>query len=40
MKRLLIIDDEVPVLHALRRLLQRHFTPQQLNVEICPDPTC
>ena len=38
MKRLLIIDDEVPVLHALRRLLQRHFTPQQLNVEICPDP--
>lgn len=38
MKRLLIIDDEVPVLHALRRLLQRHFKPQQLSVEICADP--
>lgn len=38
MKRLLIIDDEAPVLHALRRLLQLHFTPQQLSVEICPDP--
>jgi len=28
MKRVLIIDDETPVLHALRRLLQRHFKPQ------------
>lgn len=38
MKRLLIVDDEVPVLHALRRLLQRHFTLQQLSVEVCADP--
>jgi CheY-like chemotaxis protein len=38
MKRLLIIDDEVPVLHALRRLLQRHFKPRQLGVEICANP--
>ena len=38
MKRLLIVDDEVPVLHALRRLLQRHFKPQQLLVELCTDP--
>lgn len=38
MKRLLIVDDEKPVLHALRRLLQRHFTPQQLSVELCADP--
>lgn len=38
MKRLLIVDDETPVLHALRRLLQRHFRPQQLGVEICADP--
>lgn len=38
MKRLLIVDDELPVLHALRRLLQRHFRPQQLGVEICADP--
>ena len=38
MKRLLIVDDEAPVLRALRRLLQRHFKPQQLGVEICADP--
>ena len=38
MKRLLIVDDELPVLHALRRLLQRHFKPQQLGVEVCVDP--
>lgn len=38
MKRLLIVDDEVPVLRALRRLLQRHFEPQQLGVELCDDP--
>jgi CheY-like chemotaxis protein len=38
MKRLLIVDDEPPVLHALRRLLLRHFMPQQLGVEICADP--
>jgi len=37
-KRLLIVDDEAPALHALRRLLQRHFTPQQLRVELCTDP--
>lgn len=38
MKRLLIVDDEAPVLYALRRLLQRHFTLQELDVEICADP--
>ena len=38
MKRLLIVDDEAPVLHALRRLLQRHFEPPQLGVELCADP--
>lgn len=38
MKRLLIVDDQTPVLHALRRLLQRHFKQQQLGVEICADP--
>ena len=38
MKRLLIVDDEIPVLHALRRVLQRHFRPQQLAVEVCADP--
>jgi two-component system probable response regulator PhcQ len=37
-KRVLIVDDELPVLHALRRLLQRHFKPQQLGVEVCVDP--
>jgi DNA-binding NtrC family response regulator len=37
-KRLLIVDDELPVLHALRRLLKRHFEPQQLGVEVCVDP--
>jgi two-component system, probable response regulator PhcQ len=37
-KRVLIVDDETPVLHALRRLLQRHFKPQQLGVEVCADP--
>lgn len=38
MKRVLIVDDESPVLHALRRLLQRHFKPQELDVEVCVDP--
>lgn len=38
MKRVLIVDDELPVLHALRRLLQRHFDPGQLGVELCVDP--
>lgn len=38
MKRLLIVDDETPVLHALRRLLNRHFESQQLGVETCADP--
>ena len=38
MKRLLVVDDEEPVLHALRRLLQRHFKPQELVVELCSDP--
>lgn len=38
MKRLLIVDDQTPVLHALRRLVQRHFKPQQLGVEVCVDP--
>lgn len=38
MKRLLIVDDEMPVLQALRRVLQRHFKPQQLAVELCSDP--
>ena len=38
MKRLLIVDDETPVLHALRRLLQRHFEPQELDVEVCANP--
>jgi two-component system, probable response regulator PhcQ len=37
-KRLLIVDDETAVLHALRRLLQRHFRPPQLDVEVCADP--
>lgn len=38
MKRLLIVDDEWPVLHALRRVLHRHFKPEQLGVEVCFDP--
>ena len=38
MKRLLVVDDEEPVLHALRRLLQLHFKPQELGVELCTDP--
>lgn len=38
MKRLLIVDDEMPVLHAMQRLLRRHFTPQQLSVEVSADP--
>jgi two-component system probable response regulator PhcQ len=37
-KRVLIVDDETLVLHALRRLLKRHFKPQQLGVEVCADP--
>jgi two-component system probable response regulator PhcQ len=38
MKRLLIVDDETSVLHALRRLLQRQFKAEQLGVEVCADP--
>ncbi len=38
MKRLLIVDDEAPVLNALRRLLQLHFPPRQLRVELCDHP--
>lgn len=38
MKRLLIVDDETLVLQALRRLLQRHFTPQDLELTLCSDP--
>lgn len=38
MKRLLIVDDEIPVLQALRRLLRRQFSPQQLSVVQCSDP--
>jgi len=37
-KQLLIVDDETPVLHALRRVLQRHFKPQELGVEVCANP--
>jgi len=37
-KRLLIVDDETPVLYALRRLLNRHFGSHQLVVETCADP--
>lgn len=38
MKQLLIVDDESAVLHALRRVLHRHFEAQQLGVETCLDP--
>jgi len=38
MKRLLIVDDERPVLHALGRVLRRHFKLHELSVEICTDP--
>ena len=38
MKRLLIVDDETQVLHALRRVLQRHFKPHELGVEVCANP--
>lgn len=38
MKCLLVVDDELPVLHALRRLLQLHFRPQELDVELSTDP--
>lgn len=38
MKRILIVDDEVPVLHALGRVLRRHFAPRELAVELCVDP--
>lgn len=38
MKQLLIVDDETSVLHALRRVLQRHFKPHELGVEVCANP--
>lgn len=38
MKRILIVDDETPVLNALGRVLRRNFTPHQLSVELCADP--
>lgn len=38
MKQLLIVDDETSVLHALRRVVRRHFKPQELGVEVCANP--
>lgn len=38
MKRLLLVDEEMALLHELRHLLQRHFAPRQLGVEVCIDP--
>ncbi|MGQ0799964.1 MAG: response regulator [Pseudomarimonas sp.] len=39
MKRVMIVDDERPVLNALERVLRRNFTPQQLSIELCTDPS-
>jgi YesN/AraC family two-component response regulator len=37
MIQLLIVDDEPPVLSALRRALRQHFG-HELNIETCSDP--
>ncbi|MDA0189368.1 MAG: response regulator [Proteobacteria bacterium] len=38
MARLLLVDDEPNVLNALRRVLQRAFHGEDLQIEICDDP--
>jgi two-component system, probable response regulator PhcQ len=38
MKRLLIVDDEINVLHALQRTLRQHLPPKELRIEIYTTP--
>lgn len=38
MKRLLLLDDELNVLNALRRLLSQHFPADVLRIEATVDP--
>jgi two-component system, probable response regulator PhcQ len=38
MRRLLLVDDEINVLHALRRALHRHFGREEMRIEISHDP--
>lgn len=38
MKRLLLVDDEINLLHALKRLLNRALSGRELTVEIFDDP--
>jgi two-component system, probable response regulator PhcQ len=38
MRRVLVVDDEVNVLSALRRLLQRTFQHERMQLELCLDP--
>jgi len=38
MRRLLLVDDEINVLHALQRALYRHFGREEIRIEISVDP--
>jgi DNA-binding NtrC family response regulator len=38
MRRLLLVDDEINVLHALQRALYRKFDRKEFRIEICADP--
>jgi two-component system, probable response regulator PhcQ len=38
MRRFLIVDDELPVLHALQRTLRQHAPEKDVDVEIFTEP--
>jgi two-component system, probable response regulator PhcQ len=38
MRRFLIVDDELPVLHALQRTLHQHAVEKDVDVEIFTEP--
>ena len=38
MRTILILDDEIHVLHALQRALRLHFPPGALHIELFSDP--
>lgn len=38
MRRLLLLDDEISVLHALERTLRQFFSSEELKMEIFTDP--
>jgi DNA-binding NtrC family response regulator len=38
MRHILVVDDELPVLHALQRTLRQHVPTEDLQIDICTEP--